>query len=61
MKIVAVTINRGGTGKTMLSRSLGTLAAGAGLTVVILDMDTQQNSTNWRRRRPGRGWRAATS
>lgn len=51
-KVVAVTINRGGTGKTMITRSLATAAAAAGLTVLILDMDTQQNSTNWRRRRP---------
>lgn len=52
MKVAAITINKGGAGKTMLSRSLGTAAASAGLLVLILDMDTQQNSTNWRRRRP---------
>jgi chromosome partitioning protein len=51
MKTVAVTINKGGAEKTMISRSLGTAAATAGLAVLILDMDTQQNSTNWRRRR----------
>ena len=51
MKTVAVTINKGGAGKTMISRSLGTAAATAGLAVLILDMDTQQNSINWRRRR----------
>src|SRR3954447_12776792 len=51
-KIIAVTINKGGAGKTMISRSLATAAAYAGLAVLILDMDTQQNSTNWRRRRP---------
>ena len=50
-KIVAVTINKGGAGKTMISRSLATVAAEVGLTVLILDMDTQQNSTSWRRRR----------
>jgi chromosome partitioning protein len=52
MKIAAITINKGGVGKTMLVRSLGTAAAAAGLFVLILDMDTQQNSTSWRRRRP---------
>ena len=31
---------------------MATAAATAGLLVLILDMDTQQNSTNWRRRRP---------
>ena len=51
-KVVAVTINKGGAGKTMISRSLATAAAEAGLSVLILDMDTQQNSTNWRKRRP---------
>jgi chromosome partitioning protein len=51
-KVVAVTINKGGAGKTMISRSLATAAAEAGFTVLILDMDTQQNSTNWRKRRP---------
>jgi chromosome partitioning protein len=51
-KVVAVTINKGGAGKTMLSRSLATAAAAAGFAVLIVDMDTQQNSTSWRRRRP---------
>src|SRR5271166_6765302 len=51
-KVVAVTINKGGAGKTMISRSLATAAAEAGLAVLIIDMDTQQNSTSWRRRRP---------
>ena len=51
-KIVAVTINKGGAGKTMISRSLAAVAAEVGLAVLIVDMDTQQNSTNWRRRRP---------
>jgi len=51
MKVAAITINKGGAGKTMLSRSLGAAAAASGLLVLLLDMDTQQNSTNWRRRR----------
>ena len=51
-KVVAVTINKGGVGKTMLCRSLGVAAAHAGQAVLILDMDTQQNSTSWRKRRP---------
>lgn len=52
MKIGVMTINKGGVGKTMITRSLGTTAAAAGLAVLIIDMDTQQNSTSWRRRRP---------
>jgi chromosome partitioning protein len=51
-KVVAITINKGGVGKTMLTRNMGVAAADAGLAVVILDMDTQQNSTSWRKRRP---------
>jgi len=51
-KVVAITINRGGQGKTMLSRSLGALAGEAGLAVLVADMDTQENSTSWRKRRP---------
>ncbi len=51
-KVVAVTINRGGQGKTMLCRSLGALAGSVGLAVLVADMDTQQNSTSWRKRRP---------
>jgi chromosome partitioning protein len=52
MKKAAVTINKGGVGKTMFCRSLGTAAAQAGLFVVILDMDSQENATSWRSRRP---------
>lgn len=51
MKIIAVAINKGGTGKTTVARSLGTAGAAAGLNVLVLDMDTQQNATNWGRRR----------
>ena len=51
MKIVAVAINKGGTGKTTIARALGASAAAAGLNVLVLDMDTQQNATQWGRRR----------
>jgi cellulose biosynthesis protein BcsQ len=51
-RIIAITINKRGVGKTIIARSLATAAASAGLAVLILDMDTQQNSTSWRRRRP---------
>src|SRR5690242_11470274 len=51
-KVVAVTINRGGQGKTMLCRSLAALAGQAGFAVLVADMDTQENSTTWRKRRP---------
>lgn len=51
MRTIAVTINKGGVGKTMVTKSVATAATAAGLNVLILDMDTQQNSTTWGRRR----------
>jgi len=51
MKIIAVAINKGGTGKTTIARSIGTAATAAGFNVLVLDMDTQQNATQWGRRR----------
>ena len=51
MKVIAVAINKGGAGKTTTAKSLATAAAAAGLNVLILDMDTQQNSVKWGRRR----------
>jgi chromosome partitioning protein len=51
MKIVAVSVNKGGVGKTTVAKSLATSAVAAGLNVLVLDMDTQQNSTKWGRRR----------
>jgi chromosome partitioning protein len=51
MRTIAVTIKKGGVGKTMLTKSLATAARAAGLNVLILDLDTQQNATSWGRRR----------
>ena len=51
MQTVAVTINKGGVGKTTITKNLATAAAAAGLTVLIIDMDTQQNADAWSRRR----------
>jgi chromosome partitioning protein len=51
MKTVAIAINKGGAGKTTLTRSLGTAAVLAGLNVLVLDMDIQQSATQWGRRR----------
>lgn len=51
MKTVAVTINKGGVGKTMLAKSLATAADAAGLVSMVIDMDSQQNSTAWSKRR----------
>jgi len=51
MKTIAVTINKGGVGKTMVTKNLATAATEAGYSVLILDMDTQENSASWGRRR----------
>lgn len=51
MQIIAVAINKGGAGKTMIAKCLSTAAAHKGLNVLVLDMDTQQNATQWGRRR----------
>jgi chromosome partitioning protein len=51
MKTVAITINKGGVGKSMLTKSLATAATAVGLNALVLDMDTQQNSIAWGKRR----------
>ena len=47
MKTIAVTINKGGVGKTTLTKSLATTATAAGFNVLVLDMDTQENAASW--------------
>jgi chromosome partitioning protein len=51
MRTIAITINRGGVGKTTLAKHLATAAVAAGLTAMILDMDSQENSASWGARR----------
>ena len=41
-------INKGGQGKTTFTKTLATAAVEAGFNVLILDVDTQQNSVGWR-------------
>ena len=54
MKIVAVAINKGGTGKTTITKSIATAAAATGLNVLVLDVDSQENSRKWGNRRKER-------
>jgi chromosome partitioning protein len=54
MRIVAVAINKGGVGKTTTCKNLATAAAAAGLNVLLLDMDGQENSRKWGTRRKAR-------
>src|SRR3954469_20710312 len=54
MKTIAVAINKGGTGKTTMTKSIATAAAAAGLNVLVLDVDSQENSRKWGNRRKER-------
>jgi chromosome partitioning protein len=51
MKIISVAMQKGGVGKSTLTRSLAVAAAEAGLNVLVLDMDNQQSTTQWASRR----------
>jgi chromosome partitioning protein len=54
MRILAVAINKGGPGKTTTAKSLATAATAAGFNVLLLDMDSQENSRKWGDRRKKR-------
>jgi chromosome partitioning protein len=51
MKIIAIAMQKGGVGKSTLTRSLAVAATEAGLNVLALDMDAQQSITQWAERR----------
>ncbi len=51
MRTIAISINKGGVGKTATTKNIASAATEAGFNVLVLDMDTQQNATNWGRRR----------
>lgn len=51
MKIIAIAMQKGGVGKSTLTRSLAVAAAKAGLNVLALDMDSQQSTSQWAERR----------
>jgi chromosome partitioning protein len=55
MRTIAITINKGGVGKTTLTKSIATAATASGLNVLVLDMDTQQNAAKWGKRRAKKG------
>lgn len=52
MKVIAVAMQKGGVGKSTITRSLAVAAAGSGLVTLLLDMDPQQTTDYWGRRRP---------
>lgn len=54
--IIALISQKGGVGKSTISRALGREAAASGLSVKIADLDTQQGTTaDWQRRRLAAG------
>ena len=51
MKVIAVAMQKGGVGKSTLTRTLAVAASAAGLNVLALDMDNQQSTSQWAKRR----------
>ena len=51
MRTIAIAINKGGVGKATLAKHLAEAAATGGYNAMLLEMDTQQNSTSWGKRR----------
>ena len=51
MKVVAIAMQKGGVGKSTLTRSLAVAAAETGIATLVLDMDPQQSVEQWSRRR----------
>ena len=52
MKTLAVLARKGGTGKTTVALHLAVAARSAGLSTLLVDLDRQQSSVEWRRQRP---------
>jgi chromosome partitioning protein len=55
MYTVALIAQKGGTGKTTLAVSLAVAAGQVGMTSIIIDLDPQATSCNWKDRRKGDG------
>ena len=51
MRTIAIAMQKGGVGKSTLTRSLAVAAVEAGYNVLTLDMDAQQSTTQWAKRR----------
>ncbi len=51
MKTVAIAMQKGGVGKSTLTRSLAVAGTAAGYNVLALDMDAQQSTAQWAERR----------
>lgn len=51
MKTIAIAMQKGGVGKSTLTRSLAVAGTAAGYNVLALDMDAQQSTAQWAERR----------
>lgn len=51
MRTIAIAMQKGGVGKSTLTRSLAVAGAKAGFNVLTLDMDAQQSTAQWAERR----------
>ena len=51
MKIITIAMQKGGVGKSTLTRSLAVAASKVGHNVLVLDMDAQQSISQWAERR----------
>lgn len=51
MQVITIAMQKGGVGKSTLARSLAVAAVQDGLSVLIIDMDTQQSICQWAERR----------
>lgn len=51
MQIITIAMQKGGVGKSTLARSLAVAATRDGLSVLLIDMDTQQSISQWAERR----------
>lgn len=53
MQVITIAMQKGGVGKSTLARSLAVAAVRDGLSVLIIDMDSQQSVSQWAERREG--------
>lgn len=51
MQVIAIAMQKGGVGKSTLARSLAVAAARDGMSVLVIDMDSQQSVSQWSDRR----------
>lgn len=51
MQVITIAMQKGGVGKSTIARSLAVAAVRDGLSVLMIDMDSQQSVSQWAERR----------